>query len=303
MVTVTQFSDTHFSYPGHRSHGGFGYDTDAAWEACAAHAFNGDGGPTDITVVTGDLADRGEPGEYDVAVERLSTIPNPTNILPGNHDFHLPLSTQVPRPGLSMDRVQTVGPWLFIFADSNAEGRELGPDGRLVDKPDRIETNGLLGAAEVAWIEEVIGASRADHVWLWMHHPPAMPGSFNHPDFDAEVAAMFERQPKIRGIGAGHVHSDMIVELAGRPIHVSPALTINIDFDNWTTLPPGYRTYDFADDGTVTSECHLVAEDVWPRIELPDLVIQHFRGEIGWEEMVTRMNELVDNSGAGPRPA
>jgi len=303
MLTVTQFSDTHFSYPGHRSHGGFGYDTDATWQACAAEAFDmARSGVTDLTVITGDLADRGERGEYDVAVSHLSTIPNPANVLAGNHDFHLPLSTIVPRPGLTMDRTQTVGPWLFIFADSNGDGRELGPLGRLVDKADRIESNGRLGEAEVDWIEQVIATSSAEHVWLWMHHPPAMPGTFAKPDFDAEVAALLERQPGIRGIGAGHVHSDMTVQLAGRPIHVCPALTINIDFVNWTTLPPGYRTYSFADNGAVTSQCHLVGEDLWPRFPLPDLVIAQFNGEITWDEMVAGLAGLVDDSGSGPRP-
>ncbi len=283
MVTVTQISDTHFSRPGNRSHGGFGYDTDAAWAATCAHAF---ANPTDLTVVTGDVADHGEPDEYLVAVERFADIPTPVNVLPGNHDFHVPLTVSVPRPGVSMDRVQRVGPWLFVFADSNDEGRTTGPDGRLVDKEDRIESNGLLGAAEVAWIDDMIEASDAEHVWLWMHHPPAMSGSFAHAAFDEEVTALLERNPTIRGIGAGHVHTDLKVEVADRPVYVCPAQTINFDILNWTTLPPGYRTYEFGDDGSVTSECHLVEDARWPRIDLPDSVISYFRGEVGWDEMV-----------------
>ena len=93
MVTITQFSDTHFSRPGNRSHAGFGYDTDEAWLASTSLAF---ADPTDLTVVTGDVADHGEADEYAVAVERLSTIPTPVNVLPGNHDFHIPLTATIP---------------------------------------------------------------------------------------------------------------------------------------------------------------------------------------------------------------
>lgn len=283
MVTITQFSDTHFSRPGNRSHAGFGYDTDEAWLATTALAF---ADPTDLTVVTGDVADHGEPDEYAVAVERLRTIPTPVNVLPGNHDFHIPLTATIPRPGVTMDRVQRVGPWLFVFADTNGDGRTVQPDGRIVDKPDRIETNGLLGPLETAWIDDMIGASDAEHVWLWMHHPPAMRGAFSSPAFDVEVEELIGRNPSIRGIGAGHVHTDLVVEIGDRPVFVCPAQTINFDTKAWTTLPPGYRTYTFDDDGSVTSECHLLDDERWPRFDLPESVIAYFKGDTGWEEMI-----------------
>ena len=286
MVTITQFSDTHFSRPGNRSHGGFGYDTDEAWAATCTQAF---ADPTMLAVVTGDLADHGQPDEYEVAIERLGMIPMPVTVLPGNHDFHTPLSVGVPRPGVSMDRTQRVGPWLFVFADSNGDGRERAPDGRLVDKPDRIETDGLLGPAEVAWIDEMLAASDAAHVWIWSHHPPAMTGAFASPALDAEFEGLIERNPRIRGVGAGHVHTDLEVEIGARPVYVCPAQTINFDLRRWTTLPPGYRTYEFADDGTVTTSCHLLDDDRWPRIPLPAVVVRFFEAEIGWDEMMTAM--------------
>ena len=283
MARITQFSDTHFSTPGHRSHAGFGYDTDEAWAACRADAF---AASPDLVVHTGDVADRGQPVEYAVAIDRLAEVPSPVNVVPGNHDFHVPLSVALARPGVTMDRTHRLGPWLFVYADSNHPGRDRDETGRLVDRPDRIANTGGLGAAEVGWISEMIAASDAEHVWLWMHHPPAMPGGFAARGLDAEITDLIAAHPHIRGIGAGHVHTDLSVVVADRPVHVCPALTINIDFERWTTLPPGYRTYDFADDGTVTTECHLVDDERWPRIDLPDAAIRHFKGEIGFDEMV-----------------
>lgn len=292
MISIVQFSDTHFSRPGHRSHGGFGYDTDAAWAETVGDAFGPGRDLPDLTVVTGDLVDRGQADEYRVAVERLVDVPTPVTLQPGNHDFEAPFLAAMARPGVSIDRAVRLGPWLFVFADSNGDGRAPAPDqgGRIVDRPNRIEAKGLLGSNEIAWLDEVITASDADHVWLWMHHPPAMIGAFARPDFDAEIVDLIGRHPRVRGIGAGHVHTDVRAEIANRPVYVCPALTINFDMEQWITLPPGYRRYRFGDDGSVESETHLLAhDDRWPRFDLPEPVIAHFRGELGFDEMLARM--------------
>ncbi|MEM7274830.1 MAG: metallophosphoesterase [Actinomycetota bacterium] len=288
MATVMQLSDTHFSTPGNRSHGGFGYDTNEAYDAVLAHGLD-PARRTELAVVTGDLADHGRPDEYEVAVAALSRLPMPANAVPGNHDFDIPLRAAVPRPGLGMDRAQRVGPWLFLFADSNRGGREVGPDGRLVDREDRIEADAELGADETAFLRELLEASDAEHVFIWMHHPPGMPGGYGSAVLDDEVAALIADHPRIRGVGAGHIHSDSVLTVADRPVFVCPALTINFDFEAWTTLPPGYRTYDFGDDGAIASQCHLLDGDRWPRIELPEPVIRHFKGELGWEELMAEI--------------
>ncbi|MGH1492209.1 MAG: metallophosphoesterase family protein [Acidimicrobiales bacterium] len=287
MITITQLSDTHFSVPGNRSHGGFGYDTNETFRAVFDHAFAAGG--TELAVVTGDVADHGQPDEYLVAIEALSRIPVPTNVLPGNHDFDTPLKVSVPRPGLNMDRTQRVGSWLFVFADSNHLGREIDDNGRLVDRQDRIEAEASLGETESAWIGEMIDASDAPNVFIWLHHPPGMPGSYGSAVLDAEVADLVGRYPSIRGFGAGHIHSDSELEIAERPVFVCPALTISFDFENWTTLPPGYRTYRFDDDGSVESTCHLLDDARWPRIDLPEPVIRHFKGEMGWDELMAEL--------------
>lgn len=285
MIRVTQFSDLHFSTPGNRSHGGMGYDTDAAWREVFAHAFD-DGRPQpDLVVVTGDVADHGQPEEYLVAAAHLQTIPVATNLVPGNHDFHVPFESHLPRPGLTMSRTLRLGSWLFLFADSNHPGRELDADGRLVDSHDRIEQNGGLGPREMAWLSETIGQTDADHAFIWVHHPPAAKGSFNQPAYDAEVAELIRRHAKLRGVGAGHTHTDSVDDIAGRPVFTCPALTINLDVREGTILPPGYRTYEFGDDGTISSDCHLIDDDRWPRRRLPRAAARWLAGEISFDEM------------------
>ena len=76
-----------------------------------------------------------------------------------------------------------------------------------------------------------------------------------------------------------------LVDCAGRPIHQCPSLSVNIDFENFTTLPPGYRTYEFCDDGSINTEAHLVGEDRWPSSQLPEIACRLLRGEISYWEM------------------
>ncbi len=274
MLSVIQFSDTHFSRPGHRSHGGSGYDTDAAWAASMADAFGPGTEPPDLTVVTGDVVDNGELDEYAVAAERLADIPTPVTVLAGNHDAALPLSVALPRPGVTLDRTLVLGSWLFVFLDSNGDGQVVTAEGRAVDHPRRVEAKGGLGAAEVAWFDDVLAASAAEHVFVWLHHPPGLTGRFAQPAFDTQVEALVGRHDRIRGFGAGHAHTDACVEVGGRPVWICPAQTVNFVMGERRTLPPGYRRYAFADDGTVTSRCRILEPDEirWPERILPPLV-------------------------------
>ena len=163
-----------------------------------------------------------------------------------------------------------------------------------MDRDDRIEADAALGAHELGWLAEMIEASDAEHTFVWLHHPPGMPGSYGSEVLDAEVGELVARCPSIRGFAAGHIHSDPVLSIADRPVYVCPALTISFDFDEWTTLPPGYRRFAFHPDGGVESECHLLDDERWPRFDLPDPVIRHFKGELGWEEL------MAEISGAAP---
>lgn len=288
MIRVTQFSDTHFSTSGVRSHGGLGYDTDETWDAVHTHAF-ASGDHPDLVVVTGDVADHGQADEYAKAATQLSRIPVPANLVPGNHDFHTPFEAGLPRPGLTMSRTLRLRNWLFLFADSNFAGKEPSDDGRLLDKDDRIHNNGQFGPHEFAWMSDTIAATDADHAFIWVHHPPKALGSFNSPLYDVEWGQLFSAHTKLRGAGAGHTHTDTVVDVEGRNVFTCPAFTINLDFVNRTVLPPGYRTYTFADDGAVTSECHLLDDDRWPRQRIPRPAVQWIKGEISYEEMQLQM--------------
>lgn len=287
MLSVVQLSDLHVTEPGVRGYGGLAPDTGESFQAVAVEV--GEGHGHDLTVVTGDICDNGSAAEYEIAAARLSQLRTPVTVLAGNHDFDGPFQARMAGTRVAINRAERHHNWLFVYLDSNFDGRHIDETGRMVDNPDRIMANGGLGPAQIGWVDEILDASDADHVWLWSHHAPAASGMFDQPSFEGEIAGLIERHPNIAGVGAGHTHTNEAPTVAGRPVHICPSLTLNFDIHDWTTLPPGYRTYRFHPDGQVDSECHLIADDRWPRLPLPEPAVQVLRGEISWSEGMAQM--------------
>ncbi len=77
----------------------------------------------------------------------------------------------------------------------------------------------------------------------------------------------------------------LLYDFAGRPVFVSPSLKNNFDLEANTWLPPGYRTYEFHPDDTVTSDLHLVDDERWPRRPFGRALRSLFMGELTYEEL------------------
>jgi 3',5'-cyclic AMP phosphodiesterase CpdA len=68
----------------------FEFDT-APYLARAVASLNALVPRTDVTVVTGDLVDHGEPNEYEQLRHLLAPLSMPVFVIPGNHDAREPL--------------------------------------------------------------------------------------------------------------------------------------------------------------------------------------------------------------------
>ena len=286
-VRIVQLSDTHFLSPGESAEGGGAYDTSEAFDAVFEHV--GDTFDPHLVVVTGDVADHGRIDQYRVAAQSFGRFDVPVNVCPGNHDQDLALTTGVGSPTVGTSRVIESGGWCFVFADSNAGVMHTDDVGRRVDPPDygdRLHRNGALGDHEAAWIRDVCSATTADHVFVWIHHPPSAPVPMvDDPPYAAEWDQLLSDLPMIKGIGAGHTHIPDVYELAGREVFVAPSLKNNFDFRNRTWLPPGYRTFEFSPSGDISSDCHLVDDERWPRRTFGRALYSLFNGEISHAQL------------------
>jgi len=80
--------------------------------------------------------------------------------------------------------------------------------------------------------------------------------------------------------GIKPTYTDLVTRAADRPVFVCPSLTINVDFDACCALPPGYRTFQFAPDGSIASTCYLLDRPEWPRTPFPDGTREYLDGHI-----------------------
>ncbi|MFT7650037.1 MAG: Icc protein [Candidatus Poriferisodalaceae bacterium] len=289
-VRVVQLSDTHFLEDGAEPEGGFAYDTDEAFDAVHEHV--GAATHADLVVVTGDVADHGRPGQYRRAAAAFERFDAPVNVCPGNHDQDHAFTIGMGRPKIGTSRVIEAGAWTFLFVDSNAGAMVPHESGRHVDPHyhDRLHRNGALGERETTWIRDTCAAASTPNVFVWLHHPPAPSAGLSaDASYEAEWRAMMPELPMVKGFGGGHTHVPDIYEFEGREVHVCPSLKNNFDLTAKTMLPPGYRDYAFAADGTFTSEARLVEDERWPRHPVGRTVMALLNGEMSWDEFNARV--------------
>ncbi|MCP5026529.1 MAG: hypothetical protein GY929_09615 [Actinomycetia bacterium] len=286
-IRVIQISDTHFLEDDAEPEGGHSYDTDAAFEAVLGHL--GDHVDHDMVVVTGDLADHGRFEQYRKAADAFARFEIPVVVTPGNHDQDAAFTAGMGRPGVATSRVVEVGSWAFLFVDSSAGNMVEHASGRHVDHADyahRLHSEGSLGEREATWVHDMCATTEAEHVFVWVHHPPgcAVP-LMKASKYTAEWSTVLSALPQIRGLGAGHTHIPDVYGFEDREVHVAPSFKNSFDIRNETWLPPGYRTYRFDPDGSVTSELHLVDDERWPRRPIGRALKALFMGEITFEQL------------------
>ena len=243
-IRIGQLSDTHFVEPGEPPEGGFSYDIVEAFGAVRDHMHAGP--ELDFVVITGDVADHGRPAQYRVALDAFEQLPGPVHVTPGNHDQDAAFQVGMGATKVSTPRVVHRDNWCFVFVDSNLGLMVDDGNGHRVD-PDysqRLWGNGLLGSAQREWLRQLCDHTAADHVFVWLHHPPgqgngAVPASADYVD---EWRSLLADLPIIRGFGGGHTHMPLTAELDGVPVHVCPALKNNFDLDRGTLDPQAVFT-------------------------------------------------------------
>ncbi|GLY71183.1 metallophosphoesterase family protein [Amycolatopsis taiwanensis] len=198
----------------------------------------------DAIVVTGDVADHGQPREYQ-AFTAAMTAGIPWIAVPGNHD-----NPEILRRELRQDRspVIEVGPLRVIGLDVTVPGEDHG----FLDE----DTARLVAAR----------ARGAHQVALALHQPPVRTG---HAVADAMLLTnpealidLVRRIPPVVAILCGHVHTALASSLAGTPVLGAPGIasTLTLDPDRrpitMPDCPPGLALHHIDDDGSITTTFH-----------------------------------------------
>jgi 3',5'-cyclic-AMP phosphodiesterase len=271
-MLIAQISDTHILAPGklyrapvesvlpttERVYGEF--DT-AACLARAVGTLNAAVPRPDITLVTGDLVENGEPAQYEHLVSLLAPFQMPVFVIPGNHDAREPLrdafggAGYLPAEGFLQYTVEDY-PLRIVALDTLVPGHH----------------HGMLCAERLGWLGEMLSAQPDRPTVIVMHHPP-FPTAITYMDrYGLENATGFAeivaRHPQVERILCGHLHRAIDRRFAGTVAGTAPAtahqIRLNLSPDTplrFVAEPPGYQLHLWQDGGLIT---HTAVFGDWP---------------------------------------
>ena len=246
MITVVQVSDVHI--------GNSGPGEERARRVFARLA--GLAEPIDAVLVTGDIADHGAPGEYEIARELFASLPVPVLSCPGNHDDRAAYAKTLlgqQAPDGPINRAETVGGAVFALCDSTVPG----------------ENGGYLADETLAWLDRVLAdAPDGVPVFVAFHHPPVQ---LHSPFIDGMRQTGAERLEQVlaghRNVAAvvcGHAHTAAATTFAGLPLLVSPSVisTLMLPWEGEGVVdhePPAALAFHMLDDaGRLTTHFRAV---------------------------------------------
>lgn len=246
--TIAHLSDTHFLGGTRPLYGAV--DTDRNLSRALQQLERSGTNPGAI-VITGDLADLGEPDAYQRLKAELEPVAKRMGSkiiwVMGNHDERGPFSSILLDVDSSADSSDDSS--VDSSDDSSRDGQDRESDARILAPQDRVyDVDGLrivaldssvpgyhhgeLTDAQLSWLEAVLAVPAVHGTLIALHHPP-IPTVI-------EIMAIMELQDQqkfaevirgtdVRGILAGHLHYSTHGTFAGIPVSVAAATCYTID--------------------------------------------------------------------------
>ena len=180
----------------------------------------------DGVIITGDVADTGDPKEYETAIAILDQLPMPYWAIPGNHDSAAAMKAAFAgrdwagqMPGDSLQFAIDLGELRLIGIDTSVPGK---PYGGL--EPEQLE-----------WIDTALSDAPDTPTVVALHHPP-LPTGIGHMDRtmlrDAQsLEAVLSKYGNIVRVICGHQHRMISGQFARAPLLVAPGVAHQIVFD------------------------------------------------------------------------
>ena len=241
-VRLTHFTDPHLY--GGENDALRGVATLPALSAVLAHARSRDW-PPDALLVTGDLV-QDDPGGYAHFRRLFGALGLPVLCLPGNHDEPQAMRAELAARPFVLGGAVDLGRWRIVLLDSCVPGA----------------ASGTLSADALAALEQALATAGARHCMVCLHHHPVAMGSHWLDQVGLTNASEFlhiiDAHRTVRAIVWGHVHQayDALrkgVRLLATPSTCAQFLPNSADFAV-DPRPPGYRTFELRDDGSLLTE-------------------------------------------------
>ena len=201
--------------------------------------------PVDAVLVTGDVADHGQPAEYEAARELLGG-PAPVLACPGNHDrrgsFRRVLLGDPAGEG-PVNQVHRLDGVTVLLCDSTVPGQD----------------GGYLDDQTIGWLDAALTAAADRPALVAMHHPPVALGVPFIDDIrqagGGRLADVVRRHDHVVAVLCGHAHTAASTWFAGRQLLVAPGVASTL------LLPAERPAGDVLDEGAPASIAFHLLED------------------------------------------
>lgn len=233
MTTIVQMSDIHLLKDGALAYGQV--DTLGALRRAVRHIVDVEGrlGGIDAVVVSGDIAEGGEPGAYGLFAEVAAPITAPIYVMPGNHDDREAMRAAFAAAGYfpatgSLHYAVDIGEVTLVALDDHVPGAG----------------HGLVSPEQLEWLDATLSARPERPALLFLHHPPFAAGVTFMDAIRLRAAEALEqvvrRNANVRLIACGHLHRAVTTTWAGVTTIVAPAICHSVALDLRAKAPPSF---------------------------------------------------------------
>jgi 3',5'-cyclic AMP phosphodiesterase CpdA len=235
-MLIAQISDFHLCPERQLAYGVA--DTAAALEKVITH-INGMRPPVDVVIVTGDVADAGEAGSYELAAALLARLQMPFYLVPGNHDHKGLLAAAFPEHAYFSQLVQGQKDTYVCYAIDAYPVRLIGLD---TVTPGRH--GGGLGDQRLQWLAKKLSENLHTPTLVFMHHPPFASG-IGHMDQEhfygrKRLQTIIKQHPQVQRLCCGHLHRPITQHYGATVAAVCPGVGMQLDLDLRPEAPSGF---------------------------------------------------------------
>lgn len=201
----------------------------------------------DFLLLPGDLTQHGEPENHAWLQERLSRLPFPVYVIPGNHD--VPVLNANEQSIASTDFPGYYRKFGYSNTDELYYTCELMPGVRLIGLNSNCfnaegQQVGRLDLKQLRWLEEVLAAISDELVLVMVHHNVVehLPNQSRHPMANrymlenAIQLLQVLRHYKVKLVFTGHLHIQDVAYLEG---------VYDITTGSLVSYPHPYRVFEF----------------------------------------------------------
>lgn len=261
-LLIAQITDIHIGFDPDAGEDEFNY---RRFLAVRDHLLEAEVRP-DCLILSGDLADGGDPACYERLARAIETCPFPVYPMAGNHDTRSVLVEAFPgfedEEGFVQYAIEFDG-FRVLCIDSLDQGRH----------------GGAFCEKRAAWLTRQLDAHREIPTLIVLHHPPVVTGiEWMDPKPEEEWYRRFHAtvagRSQVVGIACGHLHRPVFSQVEGIPLSVTPAVAPAVTLDlrpiDTETAddrgivaaePPFYSIHRWHDQRLVT---HMQPVGDWP---------------------------------------